>query len=390
MSRPSLISSAHGPIRRVLLTVPFWVLRYGDQEEIEPYRKAYEGLLTLLPDDAERVVATHAETREPAREWLAGLGLEGRSRIVSVPDDWRFTLWAQDACLVQVGPEGRPRLVAPAAFPRRDDARVLERVAEGLGLELRRSDVAFQGGNVLVGDDFWLLGVDAVYQTLLAGTFDDELEAVRRFEEALDPGRKLYLLGSDMAIPEASVRSWERAKEGGETVSWEEEIHTGNREGTRQPLFDLDTFVSLAGRGPDGCYRLLLGDPRMAAEITSTPLPDHALADVFDDVARQLEAEGFRVVRNPLPLVRNDDPVERKRRWYFASPNNVITEIDGDRRTVWLPTYGDGDHPELADVDARNEEIWRELGFQVRLLPGFHVFARGLGAAHCACKCLQR
>ena len=40
--------------------------------------------------------------------------------------------------------------------------------------------------------------------------------------------------------------------------------------------------------------------------------------------------------------------------------------------------------------DNKNQEIWRGLGFVVRLLADFHPFARNLGAAHCIAKCLAR
>lgn len=389
MSAPSLISSVHGPIRRVLFAVPYWVLRYGHQVEIQPYKKAYEALLTLLPAHAERVLVTHAEAETRAADWLEGLGLSDRSRVVTVSDDLEFTVWAQDSCVVQGVPDGESCLVAPSTFDRYDDASVLEQVSAHLGIEHRRSELSFQGGNVLVGDDFWLLGEDAIRQTLLQGLADDASAAEERFAETLDAERTLYTVGAKATIPGTSSRPLSGVGDGG-AGSWEEFIHIGSHAGSSQPLFDLDAFVSLAGRDDEGTYRVLVGDPRMASEITETPLPDHGLAGAFDEVAERLTSWGFRVIRNPLPLVHHDDPVLRTRRWYFASSNNVVAEIDGESRQVWLPTYRDSESPELELTDRRNEEIWRRCGFEVHLLPSFHVFARGLGAAHCICKCLSR
>lgn len=57
---------------------------------------------------------------------------------------------------------------------------------------------------------------------------------------------------------------------------------------------------------------------------------------------------------------------------------------------MWLPTYGDEEHPDLRATDDANAALWEGLGFEVSRLPTFHVFARGLGAAHCVCKCLER
>ena len=387
MSAASLISSVHGPIQRVLFTIPYWVLRYGHQVEIAPQRLAYEALLTLLPERAERIVVTHSEAGSEAADWLEGLGVARRTRLVTVPDDSKFTVWAQDACVVRTDGQGEPRLVAPSQFARHDDAPLLKWVSRHLGLERQRSGLMFQGGNILVGDNFWLLGEDAVRYTVDRELANDRIGAERRFATELEARRHLLVVGSRLTIPGASSRS---LGEAGAGHQWEEHVHTGNHEGSTQPLFDLDTFVSLAGRGADGVYRVLVGDPRMAAAMTHAELPDHALADVFDDIADQLTAVGFRVIRNPLPLVHHDDPVLRKRWWYFASSNNVVAEIHEEARTVWLPTYGEEDFPELTRTDAINERIWRELDFDVQLLPSFHAFARGLGAAHCICKCLSR
>jgi hypothetical protein len=382
---PTLISTLHGPIRRVLFTVPYWVLRYGHQAEVRPYRDAYEALLTRLPEQAERVVVTHAEAARLCTPWVDGLGIANRTSVVVVPDDEKFTVWAQDPCVVGTSGRGEPHLVSPASFARDDDALVLHRVADQLGLKHTVSQLAFQGGNILVGDDFWLVGEDALRRTVAEGLAGDRAAAERLFVASLETRRTLRVVNARNDVPGPSTRHVDPAD-----ASWQESVHTGNYEGSRQPLFDIDTFISLAGRGDDGVYRLLVGDPRLAAQLTRTPLPDHALADAFDDVAAQLDSLGFRVLRNPLPLVFRDDRVLRIRWWYFATSNNVIAEIDGDTKRVWLPTYGDADFPELASIDARNEEIWEGLGFSVERLTSFHVFARGLGAAHCICKCLAR
>ena len=361
----------------------------GDQPEIAPYAQGFRAVLEGLPAHTIRTVACHAEVVASVEDWLEEMELGDRSEVLPLEDGRRFTVWAQDTCVVQTRRAGETRLLTPSSFPRMDDAWVLAQAAEGLSLPTASTDLFFQGGNVLVGDDFWLLGTDALLQTLKQGPHRDEGAVLRDFAELFDHRRRLILVGTDLSVPSAMSRPTpvEVASDG---EAWEELIHTGSPSGTRQPLFDLDTFLSLAGRRPDGRYRILVGDPRLAAEIAGTPLPVHAVPDVFDDVARQLDALGFDVHRNPLPLVHHDDPVLRRRRWYFATANNVLTEATGARARVWLPTYGDADHPELCDVDARNAAIWEDLGFDVQTLPPFHVFARGLGAVRCMCKILDR
>jgi hypothetical protein len=149
-------------------------------------------------------------------------------------------------------------------------------------------------------------------------------------------------------------------------------------------------FLTLAGRGDDGRYRVLVGDPRLAAQMLDQPVRPHAMAEVYDDVAAGLDRRGFDVRRNPLPLVYLDDPRDRVRLWYFATANNaLVQDVPGDR-VVLLPTYGHGEWPELAITDEANAQIWRELGYQARMLGDFHPFAENLGAVHCITKYLAR
>jgi hypothetical protein len=82
---------------------------------------------------------------------------------------------------------------------------------------------------------------------------------------------------------------------------WTEFVYQGNAPGTRQPLFHIDMFISLAGRGEDGRYRLMVGDPREAAILTGEPLKPEAMPEVFDNIAAQLAQSGFAVIRTRSP-----------------------------------------------------------------------------------------
>ena len=147
-------------------------------------------------------------------------------------------------------------------------------------------------------------------------------------------------------------------------------------------------FISLAGRNDSGKYTVLVGDPQMAADVLEQQLPDGAMKEVFDDIANQLTSLGFNVVRNPLPLVYDDDDESRTRIWYFATSNNAI--IQDKPKVVWLPTYGHGLWSQLWATDERNKEIWESLGYEVKQLADFHPFAANLGAAHCISKYIAR
>ena len=197
--------------------------------------------------------------------------------------------------------------------------------------------------------------------------------------------RRLLYVGSTIPVPAEAQRT---IRVGGE--QWTETVYIGNSKGTAQPIFHIDMFITLAGHGADGKYRLLVGDPAAAAALVGEPVRPEAMKEVFDSVAAALARLGFDVIRNPLPLVYVDDPDRKEREWYFATANNALVEITDRSKEVFLPTYAHGDWTDLAPVDQRNDEIWRGLGFTTHLLGDFHPFAAALGSVHCIKKYLAR
>ena len=247
----------------------------------------------------------------------------------------------------------------------------------------------------MVGDDFWLIGADYPDVSVERGYIVPNAAetardcAVAAYRTTLDTARRLIPIASRLAVPGFEDCYLERTT----VVSgepWTEVIHRGNADYTKQPLYHIDLFLSLAGRDDHGRFTILVGDPRLAAEILDLPLPDHAMVEVFDDIAEQLAATpDFRVLRNPLPLIHVDEPAERLREWYFASANNVLVQ-DRPAREVWLPSYGHPPWPELKATDAANVKIWRSLGYKVHLLPDCHPLAYCLGGPNCLKKVLRR
>ena len=187
--------------------------------------------------------------------------------------------------------------------------------------------------------------------------------------------------------------------------------------GTKQPLFHIDMFLTLAGRNAAGKYQILVGDPSLGPAPPSTSYQSYTMQDVFDRIAQHLTAQGYAVIRNPLPLTfqsktvpvaafnRPDAPAlfaiyneltkaglaqVDLRSWYFATANNSLVQNDPADKRVWMPTYGHGSYAYLQASDQDNKAVWEALGYQVELLPSFHSLARGLGAVHCIQKYLAR
>jgi hypothetical protein len=390
--RPRIVSSAHGPLRHLLLAYP----SYAGGDDV--YRDVFVDLFAKLPAQTELTIVTHPEAVSEVREAVDRLRPESETTIVEAPEYLEFTVWAEDPYVVveDVGAsEPKTFLVEPFAFRRFGDGVLADLVAEATPLQSTQAPLYFEGGNVLIGDDFVLIGIDYLLNTRNVFREDQPVRDVPanpraldklitdRFRQTFDPDREVHFVGTRLQVPEETTR---RIRVDGKR--WSEVVYAGT--GTRQPIFHIDMFISLTGRAESGRYRVLVGSPVAADRILGRrPLP-HALDPIFDDVARNLERMGFEVVRNPLPLVFVDDPDEKLRAWYFATSNNCLVEIDGERRSVWLPTYGHAPWPELAATDEANREIWEQLGFTVHSLADFHPFAQNLGSVHCIKKYLSR
>jgi hypothetical protein len=390
--QPKLVPSADGAITRMLLTIPHWAVVSGPGEP-NPYGTVYQDLLMKLPDGVALLVLTHESAAADVRSWLEDADLSDRSTVVEAEDYLGFSIWAEDGYVATHDPQtDRSGLVEPAYFPRYGDALVADYVREAGRLGGYQAPLYFQGGNVLVGDDFFFIGIDYPTKTLSQGIVrpapgQQPIEVLQElYGRFFDERRRPRFVGTTLPVPQAEAREIELDGE-----PWTEFVYQGNAPGTRQPLFHIDMFISLAGPAADGRYRVLVGDPREAARLTGEPLLPEAMAEIYDNIAQQLQRTGFDVIRNPLPLTYVDDTEARERYWYFATANNALVHRPaGSDNVVLLPSYGHGPYEHLKATDARNREVWEELGFEVRMLGDFHPFAQGLGAVHCIKKYLAR
>ena len=398
VTRPSntavgrVVSSAHGPLAHLLVWFPREAaVRRG-------YLEVYADLLAQLPITTRLTVLVHPG----AVDTLTGLVEHARpqtsTRVVLSREDLRFSVWAQDPCLALQDDGDGVRLLVSSGFDRQQDLDAIKVTAAAIGAEVVLSPLAFHGGDVLAGDSFVLVGRHSIDATV--ATFDDDPSvavaadrhalARERFADLLAAERDLHVVGATGLLPEHRTR---RIRVRGRDVV---EILPGGGQ-SPHPLIHLDMFLTLAGRGPDGRYRVLVGSTVLADELLGRTVVDEALGQQLDEVAAQLAAEGFVVIRNPLPLTYGDGRREIDgqrcdvRLWYLATANNCLVQLDEDAgRKVWLPTYGHGAWRELAVTDEANRRIWEQLGVAVHQLPSFHTFTQRFGALHCITKDLER
>ena len=385
--RPSLISTSEGSIDRLLFTIPTYA--------VQGLATAYQDIFKNLPATTRIVVLVHEETRSTVENWISNAGLDAQAEVVSAPNHIHFSIWAEDGYAVSKDIEsGKTYFVEPFSFPRYGDSLIADFISNSTDLEDTQASVYFQGGNILIGDNFFMIGADYPAKSLeytknhlVPREGESAFSLVHRlYIEYLDTSRDLIYVGSSIPVP----------KERRDSITlngqqWEEILYFGNKDGTSQPLFHIDMFISLAGRNEKGNFQLLVGDPSVSADLLGIPVVPHAMREVFDNIAQFLRKKGFEVIRNPLPLVYVDDVQRKRRTWYFATSNNLLVQNEGgNSKVVWMPTYGHGSWPELSATDDVNAEIWESLGFEVRRLGDFHPFAENLGALHCIKKFLAR
>ena len=389
---PRIVSSADGKLERILLCYPPYA--EGDLSLEGTYRE----LLRELPADCGITFLAHPSVVDDLSGMIEQERPANPPEVVVAPDYLAFSVWAEDGyvAVADVGSEPeRTFLVEPFSFPRYGDSLIADLIAEATDVQATQAPLYFQGGNVLSGDDFILIGSDYLTQTLetwrtsapvLLGDGPPAEQVRAMFIRTFDPQRRLHFIGLSRPIPDDLLAPRTIEVDG---EQWTEEVGAGA--GSLQPIFHIDMFLSMAGRDADsGRYRVLVGSPAAAAEILGEPVPDHALALAFDEIARRLRRLGFQVIRTPLPRVYVDFPNERLRQWYFATSNNCLVEITETAKRVWLPTYGHGPWEALAATDEANRAIWEGLGFEVTQLGDYHYFAQNLGALHCIKKYLRR
>lgn len=377
----SLQSSIEGVIARVLFSLSGSVLRDAKGDPKDPIGNLVAGMMGAFREDTLFTIAR--EDDPSSNDALDGLittsGVDS-ARVHRVnASRTRRTLWASDPMCMTLTEEQQGRklwFTEPGKSGREEDETLaddLEKAGHGDRVDV---GLPFQGGDMLIGDDFVFIGQDSIDAFASAGAPTAQLDA----------GREFIPLG---APPQDRPNvPWSEVLDG-EVYSAEIQ---GTLYGSAQPLYHIDLFVSLALPGGGGKRgTVLVADPDKAHDHLGRPWPpgiDPTLSAELHAVAKTLEAAGFSVVRNPVPLLYEDDTFGKRRAYYFGAYNNVV--VEHGRMHAMLPTYGDEARPEVRCLDEANAEIWRSLGYTVTSLPDSNVAALSGGGPNCLKNVLRR
>lgn len=338
-----------------------------------------EALLRTAASIPRVSIVAHASCLGRVEALLQHVGRHEGIDVIAAPDSAALWGWAQDRCLVcRDRVTGAPVILHGLSAEAQDAARYAALAQPDC--RPIATDLRLEGGNILADGDLCFVGVDLI---------EDNAAFLERFAAEVESRRTIVPVGGDGLLPRRGPTRF--ARRPGD-LRWRQAVDRSlSRPDTRQPVFHLDMFMTLAGRGADGRLRALVGDPLAASRMIGLPLPEGFPLRAFDEIAAAIEDRGVVVFRNPLPFVYFDDPEARMREWFYASANNCWVEcLEGGRGRVWLPQYGHGAWQELRATDEANAALWRTLGFEVVEAGDFLPLADQLGALNCVSKILAR
>ena len=423
LEKPSLVSSCEGSIDSILFSFPSWAVNDAK------YSNAYTSLINAMSKNTKFVVVANSTAQPMIKSWFANAGHDLQNITFSILSEFvRFSDWAEDAYVSVIDKvDGSLHLIEPWNFMRGGDALIADAVENISSITALQVPLMFQGGNCLVGDSFWLMGRDYIYDTielfeedrspvLMPKNVDPEKFTKSMFSTFIDNSREFVVLGDKKQIP---LNSAYGKKSNGKFYI---DFPTDGT-GTYQPIFHIDMFVTLLGKNSEGAFEAFVGSPKLADDVLKSESL-YALQETYDLIAQQLIDEGIKVTRNPLvhwpsegrsftlkqlkDLAINDYPwllsaiseletlgakdVDNiiSRNWHHITWNNCLIENDGQKRKVYLPTFGYGKYSELSKIDETTKNLFEAHGFEVSMLGDFNPFAERSGVVHCISKYLNR
>lgn len=350
------------------------ILLFIPEYEAEHFGAVYTALIGSMAVQCKFILIAEPEAMDHINQWSISESCSNTLTIINA-GNLKLTAWARDPALAVRVDDGIGLMVSKA-LDRRNDLAALKLLAHQDGFLLSDASVSFEGGNILFGEDHVFVGAD------MAGAMDGSAVVDELFPTQCEK----IIIGCNKPPPAQITRTAMAEDE-----QWQEIFHYHNKPGTCQPVFHIDMFISLAGKDKYGRQIILVGDPSLAAETLDMVLHPLALSAYFDEIANDLMARGFVVIRNPLPMIYMDDVEKCTRTWFYASSNNVLVQqSETDGHIVWMSEFGHDNWPGLRKTDAANRDIWENLGFEVRMILDGQRLAENLGGLHCLTNVLKR
>ncbi len=433
-TQPLLLSSVYGKIEQVLLVQPGFSTAYSDlpMRRICDDYEAHGIKPYVLKNRLDTKVQDSIARRKLAFDdpVVANMLARGRAAVIEAKFDLRLwseelfnisekgiplahSEWAQDGFCVQAYDTRYNLILQPLHSRRFVDQFISFDLAleRELDLLIKPTLLELEGGNILVGDRFALIGkntLGANWISRLVGipetTRSDQNALEAEFESLCQEIRFELGVDSIIWVGYSAVRR---------------DLFDGSHL-TYQPDFHIDLFLTLGGKTNDGDDLLLIGDPRLGNQLLEQylgiavahdltweddPITDEFVFDSFFDAmdaqfadynATQSERR-FKIIQLPMLIDRG----------IVYSYNNCLVEQYGDQLRAILPNYVDdeenpaqlsqsekGMNAKFEILNQEVEQILKSNGFTNVIWVGggrqLKHFARSRGSLHCLTKVLRR
>lgn len=286
--------------------------------------------------------------------------------------------WAQDPFVVLKDAAETYALLEPIQFKRSNinklgDQLIAEYVAAQLDFYVKPFPFQLEGGNVLIGDTYAIIGSDILYKNW--SLFDRELgfEQIERYFQ--------WSLGVNTII-------WVGAQGG--YLNESEALQSGTT--PIQTLPHIDMMVTLGGRTHDNKELVFVAELTDESCIAVDAGDRRRFNAYFQSVADHLasyDANGvrFHVERLPVILYSIGDQV-------FMPFNNCLTEMYDGACNVYLPDFTPPEkelRSQFKEAETAAIEKFESKGFAAKVVRGdFNARARRNGALHCISHTLKR
>ena len=402
------LSSVEGRINKVLVSFP---------AEVENYRQIrahFHGLFHAMRNsDVEFIVVTNADAcrygaRRSNDENFVRSNLEKvaeevqaspRIRVVPIFLENRphlqLGIWVQDFfCVLHNPTDGATALLESVSIepepPNILDTHVADVVAAECGYLLKPVRQRIVGGDILIGDDFALVG-NSIFRGGFGGHNRYGIDRWADAEEFLQRSLGVSnIVWAQFDRPDVYRNGTNNGLNG----------HNGAAPLTAGAPCHVDRIITVGGTSPDAdnACTLFVAEIRDEYCIGTSLHPNgrvSAFAQVLDRTAERLRNFNrnglhFDVVRLPM-LVEKPTLLSP----YFYSFNNCLVESYGQQHNAYIPHYRPATGAESVRVAERVfaevERTFNSRGFNVSFVEG--EFPSGLaksGSLHCATKVLER
>ena len=384
-------SSVYGKIEEILIAIE------GEKEGLkaEDIKKQFGLVISAFRDRQEIVCLGNFAEGESVTQALGAHLL----KPVCTEYGEQHDEWVQDPFCVLSGPEGVTTLLEPYFFEKINNRFLAEQLSHGHGTLIRSTRFHLEGGNILVGDDYMLVGMDCAEENRVK-VFGGKIDLEEACEKLTKDFRELFGVNYVIWIGSKSPLTNPLKMPMGPHLL--------------QPIFHIDMFLTLGGKSNSEKHQ---GDELVfVADIHFNPSEVNPYDDVkgheendprfvhlnefknsLDETARYLEeyhlnqpGPQFHVKRLPMQVILSEQEETT-----VYSYNNCLVEYYHGIRRAYLPQFRllehNGENPRCECSHCRARKAFEGLGFRVTFVDDtFDQRAKLRGGLHCITKVLRR